>query len=148
MCVYPQLRELLEQMQEHQQKPPPRAKDTGPDDNDERLPLPEVIQQVIAEQAALAWQQHDEFQQYLAQLHAQHAPPEMIAQQCSVFQQLQMQHAQVSSYFVLFEHIYVYTYRNAYIRIYIRIYIYTYIHTYTRMDACMHVYTYIRSVCC
>jgi hypothetical protein len=65
---YPQLRELLEQMQEQQQKPPPRAKDTGPGDEDERLPLPEVIKQVIAEQASLAWQQHDEFQQYLAQV--------------------------------------------------------------------------------
>jgi hypothetical protein len=55
-------------MQEQQQKPPPRAKDTGPGDEDERLPLPEVIKQVIAEQASLAWQQHDEFQQYLAQV--------------------------------------------------------------------------------
>jgi hypothetical protein len=35
---------------------------------------------------------------YLAQLHAQQAPPEMIAQQCSVMEQLQMQHAQVSSF--------------------------------------------------
>ena len=88
-------------MQVHQQKPSPRAKDTGPGDKDERLPLPEVIQQVIAEQAALAWQQHGEFQQYLAQLHAQRAPPEMIAQQCTLFQQLQMQHAQVSSKFCI-----------------------------------------------
>jgi hypothetical protein len=53
----------------------------------------EAVGNLIFERAAIMWQQHEEFQQHLAQLHAEKAPPALIAQQ---WRERKFRHAEYS----------------------------------------------------